>query len=175
MTKARTRLAGARASFFGLYSASDARRRDSAEPVATTAATTATTIAVAEVAAATAPTTAAAAAAAAAAAVATAAEATTATATAATWPAAAAAAAGLALTSLVHDDLATVERLAIHAVDRLGAFLGRRELDESKPPRTAAHSIDHHESRGDIAELTELVPQRVFGRRIRQVAHVQSH
>jgi hypothetical protein len=64
---------------------------------------------------------------------ATAAEAPAAAATTTSTAAAAAAAAtapGLTLARLVHHDLATVERGAVHAVDRRGPLIGRRELDE---------------------------------------------
>jgi hypothetical protein len=74
---------------------------------------------------------------------------------------------GLALAGFVHDNFASIQAAAVQAIDRVRPLLRRRELDESEPARTAAHSVDHHERGGHIAKLPKLVPQRVLGRRVR--------
>jgi hypothetical protein len=92
----------------------------------------------------------------------------TATATAAT-----AASRRTALARDVHRDRTTIERRPVEGLNgTLSLFVGSK-LDEAKPTGLTRGSVDHHASRGYLAELGEGLLQLLVHRRVRQVAHIQ--
>jgi hypothetical protein len=72
---------------------------------------------------------------------------------------AAAAAARLALFRFVHAKRATVERTAIHPLDRLGGFLGAAHGHESKAARAAGLAI---RDQVDITDRSELLERGTY-------------
>jgi hypothetical protein len=137
-----------------------------AAAIVTTTATAATIVtpATAAVAAATTTTTrATAAVAAAATTVAATAAAAIAAATAAAEAAATATAALLALLGFVHAEWATVERATIHALDRLGGFLGGSHGHEGEAARAAGLSV---RDQMDITDRSEFLERRTDALRV---------
>ena len=124
------------------------------------AATTATAAAAAEAAAATCAT--------------ATAEATTTAAAGATTAAATEAARTLfTRTRLVDDDRATVERLAVHAVDGCLGFRIRAHLDEAEALRAPRVAVHHDLGRRDRAVLREGLLEVIVTDVVRQVADVK--
>ena len=107
---------------------------------------------------------------------ATAAIATTATAAAAEAAATttAAAAALLALLGLVDAERATVEGLAVHALDRLRGFLGGAHGDEREPARATGLAVGHEVDVAYGSELRERSPDAFGGGVKREIANIQT-
>jgi hypothetical protein len=135
-----------------------------AATIVTTTATAATIVTPATAAVAAATTTrATAAVAAAATTVAATAAAAIAAATAAAEAAATATAALLALLGFVHAEWATVERATIHALDRLGGFLGGSHGHEGEAARAAGLSV---RDQMDITDRSEFLERRTDALRV---------
>src|SRR5205807_8267521 len=79
----------------------------------------------------------------------------------------------LARTSLVDDDRATVERLAVHAVDGRLRFGIGTHLDEAEALRATGLPVHHHLRRGHRPVLRERLLQLVIAYVVREVAHVE--
>ena len=75
--------------------------------------------------------------------------------------------------SLIDDDGAAFQGLAVHAVDGSLGFGVRAHLDEAEAFGTASFAVHHDLGRSDIAELTESLLERVVTHRIGQIADVQ--
>lgn len=99
----------------------------------------------------------------------TAATAATAVATAAT-----AAAARLALLGLVDAERATVEGLAVHALDRLGGFFGCAHRDEREAARAARFTVTHEVDVADGSKTLERGADAIGGRIEREISNVQT-
>jgi hypothetical protein len=76
-------------------------------------------------------------------------------------------------TRFVHDHVATVNRLAVHAADRCLRFCIAGHFDKAEAFGTAAVAVGHDFGRLDLTEGAEGVLQRVVGHRVGEVANVK--
>jgi hypothetical protein len=97
------------------------------------------------------------------------------TAAAATRAGTASAASGTTLTSLVDNDLTSVELRTVQLGHGGLALFRRCELHEPESTRTAAHAVDHYSHRRHVSKSLELLAETVLGRRIGQIADKKSH
>jgi hypothetical protein len=94
--------------------------------------------------------------------------------TAAVAAASAATAALLALLGFVHTERPSVERLAVHALDGLGGFIGRAHGHEREAARAASLAIGHEVDVANRTELLECSADAVSGCVERKVSNIQT-
>ena len=76
-------------------------------------------------------------------------------------------------TGFVHDNAATTQRLAIHAIDGCLRFSVAAHFHKAKAFRTASVTFHHDFSAGNRAKLTKRLLQVFVANRVRQIANVK--